>query len=212
MAVSWEQFYPYVQPHVPGCPEIVVKAHLQEAAADFCARSEVWRYDIERDFTSRNTPDYEIEVPSGAVLENITALYINDGLIQKVSDRHVSTPSGAATGQPLYYSIYQDTQIKFYPTPDDTYTFEGAGVLKPRLNATGVEDFIFESHGRSISCGAIANLTIIPGKEWTNNELSMYYRAKFHKAADDAKGRDYRRVNLRVAPMGFDRATYRRGF
>ena len=86
MAVTWDSFYPYIQPHVPGCPEIVIQSHLQEAAAEYIGRSELWRFDIENDFTSKNTPDYEIDVPRGAVLENVLVLYL-DGQPFKTSDR-----------------------------------------------------------------------------------------------------------------------------
>lgn len=213
MAKLWASFFPYVQPYVPGCPEIVLTSHLQEAAAKFLARSEVWRFDIEPDFTSKNTSDYEIDVPRNTVLENILTLYVDDCEIRAVSDRHVDRTSKAARSRPLYYSIYQDTQIRFFPTPDKKYTFEGKGVLKTSLSATGVEDWIYETFGRCISYGAIAMLTGIPGKEWSNPELSLYYQMKFDKDADAAKSRDARRVNLRIAPIGFDRATgYRRAY
>lgn len=211
MAVTWDKFYPYIQPHVPGCPEIVITAHLQEAAAEYCKLSEIWRFDIEQDFTSKNTSDYEIDVPVGAALENILVLYLNGTLVKRVSDRHFDMPTDISPSAPSYYTIYQDTQIRFYPTPDTKYTFEGVGVLKPKLTATGVEDFIFETHGRSIACGAIAQLAAIPGKEWTNPDMAGYYHAKFYRHAANAKGRDTRRVNLRVAPSGFERATVRRG-
>jgi len=209
MATLWSSFLPYVQPYVPGCPEIIIQSHLQEAAAEFCARSEIWRYDIEPDFTSKNTSDYEIDTPKNAVLENILILYINGAAIRPVSDRHYDLPSTSSKAAPCYYSIYQDTQIRFYPTPDKKYTFEGAGVLKPTLSATGVEDFIYETHGRCISYGALAKLMIIPAKEWSNPELSNYYQMKFYKEADAAKSRDSRRVNLRVRPAGFERSSSR---
>ena len=35
MATFYGSTYPYIQPYVPGCPEIVMESHLQEAAADF---------------------------------------------------------------------------------------------------------------------------------------------------------------------------------
>lgn len=211
MAVTWDSFFPYVQPHVPGCPEIVITAHLQEAAADFCERSEVWRFDIEKDFTSKNTSDYEIDVPTGAVLANVLNLYVDTLPIKRVSDRHFDLPQNFTTSRPTYYSLYQDSQIRFYPTPDSKYTFDGTGVLKPSLTATGVEDFIFENHGRTIACGALGKLAIIPNKEWTNPELASYYTAKFFKETDEANQRDTRRVNMRIAPQGFDAATKRRG-
>jgi len=211
MAKTWANFLPYVQPHVPGCPEIVVNTHLQEAAAEFIGRSELWRFDIESDFTSKNTSDYEIDVPNGAVLENILTLFVNGSAAKRVSDRHYQVSNTNTNSAPSAFSIYQDNQIRFFPTPDRKYTFEGVGVLKPSLSATGVEDFIFETHGRSIACGAIWRLAIIPGKEWSNPEVAMYYKSEFYKHMDAAKGRDTRRVNLRIAPVGFDRATARGG-
>lgn len=211
MAVTWASFYPYVQPHVPGCPEIVIENHLQEAAAEFCQISEVWRYDIDKDYTSKNTAEYDIEVPTRAILEDILVLYIDGLPCTRVSDKHFDFPSQTTTGRPSYFTIYQDTQVRFYPTPDAKYEFEGVGVLKPSLSATGVEEFIYETHGRSIACGAISKLAMIPGKEWTNPELAAYYKAKFYQHANDAKGRETRRVNLRVKTVGFDSATKRRG-
>jgi hypothetical protein len=190
MVKTWDNFFPYVQPHVPGCPEIVIQTHLQEAAAEYIARSELWRFDIESDFTSKNTSDYEIDVPTGAVLENILTLFVNGAAAKRVTDRHFQVSNTADNSAPSSFSIYQD---------------------KPSLSATGVEDFIFETHGRSIACGAIWRLTVIPGKEWSNPELAMYYKTEFYKHMDAAKGRDTRRVNLRIASVGFDRATARGG-
>jgi hypothetical protein len=213
MAKLWASFFPYIQPYVPGCPEIVITAHLQETAAKFLARSEIWRFDIEQDFTSKATSDYEIDVPALSVLENVLTLYVDDCEIKAVSDRYVDRVSTATQSRPMYYSIYQDTQIRFFPTPDKKYTFEGKGVLKTSLSATGVEDWIFETYGRCISYGAIALIAGIPGKEWSNPDLAVYYQMKFDKDADDAKSRDTRRVNLRTAPVGFDRASgYRRSY
>jgi hypothetical protein len=46
-------------------------------------------------------------------------------------------------------------------------------------------------------------LALIPGKEWTNTELSMYYRQKFAKEVDDAKSREYRGVASRIGYSDF---------
>jgi hypothetical protein len=211
MAVTWASFYPYVQPHLPGCPDIVIETHLQEAASEFCAKSEVWRYDIDKDFTSKNTSDYEIEVPTGAVLEDVLVLYLNGQALKRVSDRHFDLPNTVSASRPTAFTIYQDTQVRLYPTPDGKYDFEGSAVIKPSLSASGVEDFIFEAHGRSIACGAIYRLALIPGKEWTNPELGAYYKAEFHRHISEAKGRETRRVNLRAKMVGFERTTARRG-
>jgi len=207
MATTWESFYPYVQPYVPGCPEIVIQSHLQEAAAEFCAKSEVWRYTFDPDYTSANTSDYELDVPTNAILETIIFLNLDGVALSRVSERHIAPPLEAdgttVKGTPTSFSVLDDESIRFYPTPNTKHTFVGTSVIKPKLTATGVEDFIFESHGRSIAAGAIATIAGIPNKEWSDPELSMMYKTKFNQAACAAKGRDTRRVNMRVAPIGF---------
>jgi hypothetical protein len=202
--VLWDKFYPYLQPYVSGCPEIVMEAHLQEAAAKFFERSEVWRFDIEKDFAVKNVADYAIFLPSSeAVLENVYEIVLDGRVIPRISDRHLKSTAVSTKACPKYYSIYQDASIKFYPTPDAKYEFTGSGVLKTKLTATGIEDWIFESHGRCIAYGAISQLTSVPNKEWSNPELSVYYNQKFLREADAAKTRDYRRVGMRVRGPNF---------
>ena len=202
--VLWNKMYPYVQPYVPGCPEIVMESHLQEAAAKFLERSEVWRFEIEKDFAVKNVADYPIYLPSSeAVLENIFEMVINDRVIPRITDRHLNSTTVSTNSCPQYYSIYQDASVKFYPTPDKKYEFRGSGVLKTKLTATGIEDWIFESHGRCIAYGAISQLASVPGKEWSNPELSVYYRQMFLQESDAAKSREYRRVGTRVRGPNF---------
>ena len=129
MTVTWDRFYPYVQPHVPGCPEIVIDQHLQEAAADFCARSGIWRYDISEDFTVAGLSDYIIDVPTGAVLEDITDLYVDGFLMGRVSDLNFKYTPNLQNTKPVHYSQYLDQQVRFYPTPNNTYSFIYLGFL-----------------------------------------------------------------------------------
>ena len=203
----WTSFYPYVQPYLPGCPEIVIESHLQETAADFCADSEIWRYTIDSDFTSANTAEYEIDVPTGSLLENVLYLNVEGHPIKHVSERHFNAPINAdgtaIKGTPTAFSFVDDASIRFYPTPDARLTFNGVVVLKPKLSATGVEAFIFDAHSRAIASGTIAKLAEIPGKEWSNPDLAMQHRVMYERCINKAKGRDTRRVNLRVSSIGF---------
>ena len=204
---KWVSFYPYIQPYVPGCPEVVIEAHLKESAAEFCGKSEVWRFNIDPDFTNNNSADYKIDVPSGTLLENMLFFYVNGNPLTHISDKHFSIPinqdGSAVKGAPIYVSILNDDHVRLYPTPDGKYTFTGVTVLKPKLSATGVEEFIYDAHGRAIASGAIARLAEIPNKEWSNPELSLQHKFEFNRGITNAKGRDTRRINLRVASIGF---------
>ena len=211
MATStWDNFYPYLQPYLPGCPEIVMDSHLQEAASKFLEHSGVWRFEVEKDFAVRNVAEYPIFIPSTeAVLEDIYELVIDSIKLKRITDRHLDSTVFETNGRPSHYAIYQDTSIRLYPTPDKKYTFRGWGALKTKLTATGVEDWIFESHGRCISYGAISLLASVPGKEWSNPELAMYYKQLFSREADDARSREYRQVNTRVRYQNFESSNRR---
>jgi hypothetical protein len=207
MATNWEKFYPYVQPYVPGCPEVVIDTHLQEAAEEFCARSEVWRADLETIKIVGGTADYELDAPTGALIENVLLLRVEGRPLTQVHDGNFTPtvlPTGApVTGRPSMFSILGDTSVRLYPTPDVKYNMEGLVVLKPSLRSRGVEDFIFNTHGRSIAVGAVARLTGIPGKEWTNPDVAYSHMSEFQRKICAAKTRDPRRSKLRVAPMNF---------
>ena len=101
--VLWDKLYPYIQPYVPGCPEIVMESHLQEAAAKFLQRSEIWRFDIEKDFAVKNVADYSIFLPSSeAVLENVYEIVLDGRCIPRITDRHLTTTAFNEKGCPKY--------------------------------------------------------------------------------------------------------------
>jgi hypothetical protein len=207
MATNWEKFYPYVQPYVPGCPEVVIDTHLQEAAEEFCARSEVWRAELETIKVVKSSADYELDTPAGALVENVLFLYLDGKLLSQVHDGNFIAPLTSTgeplTGRPSMFSIFGDTSVRLYPTPDVKYTITGLVALKPSLRSSGVEDFIFNTHGRSIATGAVARLTGIPGKEWTNPDVSYGHMSEFQRKICAAKARDPRRSVLRVASVNF---------
>jgi len=203
MIITWDNFYNTIQPYLPGCPEIVIDQHLQEAAQKFCERSEVWRYDLETDFTIAGLRDYQVEAPTGAKIENIGSMYLGGSLLKRVYDLDFKMLPVMPNARPVCYAIYMDRELRFYPTPDAKYEFTGNAVIKPALTALGVEDFIFDTHSRTIAAGAIASLAAIPGKEWTNQELAVMYSMGFKKHMDDAKGRDTRKANMRVDSVHF---------
>lgn len=203
MATSWDELFTQVQPYVPGCPEVVIREHIRDAAIDFCERSEVWRYTFGPEQTAANERDYTVPTVGASDVENVVALYVEGTAIRRVSDLYTSLPPSFPASQPLHYSQLSTQLVRFYPTPDKAYSFSGTVVLKPSLTSSGMETFLYRAHGRSIACGAVASLTAIPDKEWSNFDLATYYDAKFLRQADDAKGRDTRRSGLHVKPMKF---------
>lgn len=200
--VTYDKLYPLVKPYVEGCPEITIEEHLAEAARDFCVRSEIWRYTTDDDSTIADEELFELDTPSGSLLEDVLSLQVDERELKRVSDKYVHNHE-LKSGPPTHYSLYQEKYAKLYPIPDATYAVEATVVVKPSLDSVGVEDFIFDHYGRIIAHGAIALIAAIPSKEWSNMDLAMIYRAKFLRETDAVKARDYRKVPMRVMARPF---------
>lgn len=200
---TFDKFFPYIQPYVPECPEFVIETHVAEAAAKFCRETYIWRVDLDEDVTVAGEAIYDVDVPSGTVLEDILFFEVDGSPITRVSDRHVAPTLFNEQGIPQWYDVYLDTQVRVFPTPDDSYTFRATAVVKPKLDSGGVETFIYETFGRCIANGAIAQLTAIPGKAWSDPALSAAYSMKFSQSIAKARIRDFKSVPLRVRPQPF---------
>lgn len=207
MAAVWEDFFSLVQPHVAGCPEITITAHIQQAATSFCDLSGVWRYSIPDTDTVADTSDYVVTVPSGAEISDILYMFMDDVPMTRVADGYFPFSRRATTGRPTHFSVYQEDSVRLYRTPDGVYTFEGTAILKPSAAATGVEDFIFKSYSQTIASGAISRLALIPGKEWSSPDLASAHHALFHRGVAHARVRDTRQASLSVRPVGFASAS-----
>lgn len=201
--VNYEKLLPYVQPYVPECPEFVILSHIAEAAMRFCEQSYLWVFDVDSDTFVEGEDIYDIDVPTGAVLEDVLHLEVDGRPIARVSDAGLPPNFSDRARRPEYYAIYRDTQIRVYPKPDQAYAFRGKAVAKPTLDASGIENFIYTTYGRAIANGAISQLAAIPEKAWTNPTISQVYGQQFNAAITAARVRDHRTVNQRVRPRPF---------
>lgn len=201
--VPYDRLFPLVRPYVEGCPEIVIEEHLAESARDFCVRSELWRYTTDSDSTLAGEELFEPDLPSGALLEDVLSITVDGEALRRVSDKYVHNHGDIDDDTPTHYSLYQEKYVKLHPIPDATYPVEATLVVKPSLDSQGIEDFLYNHHGRTIAYGAIALIAAIPSKEWSDIALAQMFRAKFLRETDAAKSRDYRKVPMRVRARPF---------
>lgn len=201
--VQLKKLLPTLQPMVPGCPETELLRYLAEAAAEFCAVSEVWRSGLDEVDTEVGTALYEIDVPTGSKLENILWVTLDGNELYRVSDTAVPPRVSMSSGTPTRYAIFNDENIVLYPTPDKAYTLKITAILKPALTAKSIESFLYETYGRVIAHGAAGKLLSIPDKQWTNPDLAAAGFSSFHRGIAEARIRDFRSVPMRVTPRPF---------
>ena len=78
-----------------------------------------------------------------------------------------------------------------------------SAVLKPARNATGVEDWIYETWADVIISGAIYMLAMMPNKEWSDTALAALHKGLFEQAITKTRIRDSRGVQLAVRQRPF---------
>lgn len=84
-----------------------------------------------------------------------------------------------------------------------TFTVKGLAVwvaLKPTLDATTVEDFIYEDYLEVIADGARGMLFGMAGQPWANGELATYYTRRYQAYRNRAANR--KRLGLTGATSG----------
>lgn len=206
MLARWAEFFPLIVPHVPGCPEVTVAQYLAESAAEFCAETRVWQYVMDPDITAANLGEYELDIPTGALLEDVVSASV-DGVELKMVDGETLFRCPERRGAPTQYALYQGSSIRLYPTPDKKAPLRATLILKPSRDAAGVERFLFDDHARAIADGACYRLCAIPGKEWSNPQEAGFRRLEFYRAISQARRRNYRGSDQFVRFVGFDGAT-----
>lgn len=201
MLTTWDEFLPYIASEATGAPSDLMQQTLVERCAHFCERTQLWRADLDAETTEANEPIYDLILP--AVVEAVLWLRMEGTDLQHVSDLQVDPEYFSKTGKPLAFSIELDRQIRFYPTPDAAYSYTGRVVLKPGLDSRGVEQSLFNAHGRTIASGALAILLSMPEKTWTNLPMAAVHEQRFERGIARARVRDLRNIPLRVRPQYF---------
>jgi hypothetical protein len=196
MAKLWADFLPLLAPHLPGCPDPSLKLYLSSTAADFFARSYLWRDQIDTIYATTGTVEYDLD--GEAVIEDVISVVLNETPLDRTDLRIIATENLGQVGEPREFWVKADRSIVIFPTPEENVQLKVYAVLKPSRTASGVEDWIYETFADTIVSGTIAQLAMIPGKEWSDIALAGMHKGLYERAITNARIRDFRGINLRV--------------
>jgi hypothetical protein len=197
MAKSWDTFLPLLAPHLPGCPDPSLRLYLASVAADFFARTYLWREQISGITVAAGVVDYDLDPDTGFVEDVISVVY-GEHTLTRTDLRLVGTEKLTETGEPREFWIQADNSIRIFPIPEEGTTLKVYAVLKPSRSGTGVENWIYETWADTLVSGTIAQLAIIPGKEWSDIALAGMHKGLYEKAITNARIRDFRGVHRMV--------------
>ena len=196
MAKIWDDFLPLISPHLPSCPNASIRMYLGIVASDFFARSYLWRDQIDTIYATTGTVEYDLD--GEAVIEDVISVVLNETPLDRTDLRLIATENLGQVGEPREFWVKADRSIVIFPTPEENVQLKVYAVLKPSRSATGVEDWIYETFADTIVSGTIAQLAMIPGKEWSDIALAGMHKGLYERAITNARIRDFRGINLRV--------------
>jgi hypothetical protein len=198
---TWDDFLPLVIPHLPGCPNASIKTYLALTAREFFEKTYLWQDDIDAIYLAPNQVEYDLDAE--AEVEDVLAVVLDNELLDRTEFRLIPFAQRDEKGQPRMYWIHSDRTIRVFPTPDKRAVMKVSAVLKPARNATGVEDWIYDTWADTLVNGVISRLAIMPGKEWTDVNLAAMHKALFEQAITKTRIREYRGVQLKVRQRPF---------
>lgn len=197
MAKSWDTFLPLITPHLSGCQIATIKLYLASTAADFFARTYLWREQINGITVTAGNVDYELD-PDAGLVEDVISVVYGETTLTRTDLRLIGTEKLSETGEPREFWVQADNSIRIFPIPEEGTTLKVYAVLKPSRAGSGVEDWIYETFADTIVSGTIAQLAMIPGKEWTDVALAGMHKGLFERAITNARIRDFRGVHRMV--------------
>ena len=196
--VTITSFYPYVLPHVVGCPDPVMDQAIRSACIEFCAQTLLVQ-EVTTVSVVSGVQDYDIEVPSGMGLSKVIGVLLEDQWLTPNSIESVrsglalrGSVGSAVVAQSTPRVYFQKTptaaEISLYPVPADS-VIEGLAMraaFTPLRNAITVADVLYQNYAEDIGAGAISRLMLMPGQVYSDLQSAGIHRAKFDNAIKKA--------------------------
>jgi hypothetical protein len=198
---TWDDFLPLITPHLPGCPNASIKTYLALTARDFFTKTYLWQDDIDAIYLAVNQVEYDLDAE--AEVEDVLAVVLDKQQLDRTEFRLIPFERRDEIGPPRMYWIHSDRTIRVFPTPDKRAVMKVSAVLKPARDATGVEDWIYATWADILVNGTVAQLAIMPGKEWSDMNLATMHKALYEQAVTKTRIREYRGVQLTVRQRPF---------
>lgn len=193
-------FYPYIFPEVPGCPDFSVDVAVRAALVEFCEKSLIIQRDHDPITVVKGIIDYDLEPPNNQLVSKVMKAWYKNVELEAISPDNVDQSSiynsiftGASVpyAEPRAYLQKDERTITIYPFPKDAaanaLTLRVA--LKPTRKADVVEDVLYEDYAEIVASGAKVRLFSMSGKSWTNGPAAAFSLTRFNEGINLARTR-----------------------
>ena len=200
MPVSYLDLTTEVVLELHGCPNLIIEPELKRSAIEFFNDTKTWRVS---DSPALEAGESSVAVPlptNTALVEVITVSYQGNPMTPTTLEAVMMDPI-SGTSPCRFYE--QDSVIHLDPKPAnlEDKTVDVLIAIKPNRASTELPDLIVDQYFDCISKGALARLTSMPEKPWTNAQLFQKSMLEFEmgkkEAIKKAKGRSSRIITAK---------------
>ena len=198
---TYDVFFPEVLPEVPGCPPEMALQAIRNTVIEFCQKSLIHQVTLDPLTLVDNVCDYDLDSSSkDKQVVKVMKVFFKGQEIQPVAPDDIIAPDAysrtvggyeATKGPTKAYTQKDFDTITFLPIPDQRYqnAITMRVALAPTRDSTQFEDFLFNTWGELIACGAKARLMLNPGKPYTNQDAASVNQMRYMTALNDARQR-----------------------
>ncbi len=195
MPVTYLDLTTEVVLELPGCPLVIIEPELKRSAISFFNDTKTWRVADSPTLLAGESSVALPLLPDTALVEVISVMYKGEPM-EPTSLEAVMLSPVSGTSPCRFYE--QDSVIHLDPKPAnlDDVPVDVLIAIKPNRNSTELPDLIVDQYFDCISKGALARLTSMPEKRWSNPQLFQKSLMEFEigkkEAIKKAKGRSSR--------------------
>ncbi len=181
---------PKVQPHVLGCPQVMIDDAILQTVIEFCNRSRAYRFTPAQITVVAGTANYAVsDLPTNTAIAWLLAAELDEVPIDTPDSGSIPVLWETEEGSPSAAVVVSDTQVGLRKVPDEAGTLDMRLALRPSQSATAYPDEFHNLYQDQIAAGVLAKLYAQPRKEWSTPELVEDCRSQFEGAIYTAEYR-----------------------
>ena len=194
---EFSELHSDIQVEARSCSVGLINRTLRWTLQDFCQKTHYWQHAIEPitllSFNEQapGTYIYPISLPAGSRMMAVRDFVLDGRSLLERSPGWLEEhyPSWrTATGDPQYFLMMSDRQVRFVPASDEVKPIAVSGrvILEPDKDGTTFSDELMR-YQEGVVCGVLSRLLSMKGKPWTDGPRATVCMGTFQMAISDAK-------------------------
>ena len=184
--MDWSAFGPLILPYATTCSGPLMELHARMAAIEFFEHTKAWQADLTALAGNGVLTSFVMTLPADSQIEKLLKVRVVDANGNKIRATVLMADYGEdlaeiGSQEVIAYTLDRVT-LTVQPAQATGSIMTPKVALKPTLTAATLPDALFNQFGRDIAKGALASLTVMADKPWTDTTTARINAVEFNNA------------------------------